>query len=100
MTFLKSAVLLNTIVNCRVCHFQTFQPLSSMRANIEPTLTRLHNKGWLQSLSPNIRVGWKHLHTTNTLADFVAALNTAVKSIEGPGACTIKLITAVIYGFL
>jgi hypothetical protein len=49
----------------------------------------------------NIRLGKKWLAKTNTLAYYDKATIRAVKSLKvhAPGACIIKRITAVIYGF-
>ncbi len=45
---------------------------------------------------------WKRLRVTNTLAYYGVELVTAIKSfvIQAPGACTIKLFTAVIVAVL
>jgi hypothetical protein len=52
-------------------------------------------------LLANIRLEWKSMEVGNTLAYYDMATITAVKSfiVQGPGACTKKLFTAVIYGF-
>ncbi len=41
------------------------------------------------------------MEVVSTLACYVVATNTPVKGsiVQAPGACTIKLITAVVYGF-
>jgi hypothetical protein len=59
-------------------------------------------QGRLLALPTNIRLGWKGLPGTNALAYFENSELTAVRSFKtlAPGACTIKLITDVIYGFL
>ncbi len=53
-----------------------------------------HPDGKLLALPENVGQGWKRLTVANTLAYLQMAKITAVK-----WACTIKLITAVIYGF-
>ncbi len=49
----------------------------------------------------NISLEFKWMEVENTLAYYDTATITAVKSfiVQASGACTIKLITAVIYGF-
>ena len=50
----------------------------------------------------NIRLGWKGLPGTNSLAYFENPLITAVISfmIQAPRANNMKIITVIIYGFL
>jgi hypothetical protein len=60
-------------------------------------LAGLHSKGRLLALPTNIKLGWKSLTVTNTLAYFITELVTAVKYfiVQTPVACTVKLFTAV-----
>ncbi len=55
----------------------------------------------LPTLPTNIRLGYKRMTVPNTLAYYDVAQNTTIKSfiLQAPGACIIKLITAVINGF-
>ncbi len=54
------------------------------------------------SCPQNIRQGCKSVQVANTLAYYDTAIITAVKSfiVHAAGDCTIKLVVAVIYGFL
>jgi hypothetical protein len=56
--------------------------------------------GRLLGLPTNLRLGWKSLAGSTTLAFYENSQIKAVKSYHiGPWACIIKRITAVIYGF-
>jgi len=50
-----------------------------LQARLLPT--RVGLKGYAPALPSNIRLGWKWLRVTSTLAYYVAELITAVKSI-------------------
>ncbi len=54
-----------------------------------------------QNYRINITLGWKGFPVTNTLAYCVHSVSPPRKSIANtaPGACIIKLITTVIYGY-
>jgi hypothetical protein len=66
------------------------------------SLTGAPLKGMPLTLPTNIRLGWKGLSRTKTFAYYGKALLTAAKSFLtlAPGACSIKLFTVIIYGFL
>ncbi len=48
------------------------------------------------NLPANIRIGWKRLATTNTLAYYGLELNTVVKGfiVQSPGANAIDILTS------
>ncbi len=69
---------------------------TSIRIGLEKGL---HSKGWLLDLPTNIRLGWK-TNSGNYSSLQQSGINYDRKKFYSAGPCTIKLITAVIDGFL
>ncbi len=76
-----------------------------MQVRLDPTqvkhLLAAPIPGRLVTLPTNIRLGWKDLPGTSTLAYYELSQITVIKSFKtlGPGANVMKLFTAVIYKY-
>ncbi len=77
-----------------------FQPSLMFKSRIGAYQSEA-NEGFPVVSLTNFKLGWKAMPGTNTLTYYKHSQITAAKSFIrlAPGACTIKLFTAVIYGF-